>query len=171
VNRSGEFMQLKTILIFTVLICSSLSGCVGDTREEKDIEKEDLRKMEDKVISTDIELKFEGDVDEIKMTQKSCEDLRGIWIEDREHCHFEDEERNETSESNMTQEDCERRGGTWYETREHCHFEDEERNETSESNMTQEDCEERGGTWTEAENRDGAYYCHFEDEEREEQED
>ena len=77
-------MQLKTILIFTVLICSSLAGCVGDAREEKDIEKEDLRKMDDKVISTDIELKFEGDLDEIKMTQKSCEDLRGIWIEDRE---------------------------------------------------------------------------------------
>ena len=133
-NLSGEFMQLKTILIFTVLICSSLAGCVGDAREEKDIEKEDLRKMDDKVISTDIELKFEGDVDEIKMTQKSCEDLRGIWIDDREHCHFEDEERNETSESNMTQEDCEERGGTWTEAENrdgayYCHFEDEEREE------------------------------------------
>ena len=163
-------MQLKTILILTVLFCSSLAGCVGDVREEKDIEKEDLKKIDDKVISTEVELKFDGNLDEIKITQKTCEDLRGIWIEDREYCHFEDEERNETSESNMTQEDCERRGGTWYENREHCHFEDGERNETSQSNMTQEDCEERGGTWTEAENRDGAYYCHFEDEEREEQE-
>ena len=109
-----------------------MAGCIEEVREEKDIEKEDLRKIDDNVISTDDELKLDDDLDEIKITQKTCEDLRGIWIEDREYCHFEDEERNETSESNMTQEDCEERGGTWTEAEDrdgayYCHFEDEER--------------------------------------------
>ena len=136
-NLSGEFMQLRTILIFSVLICSSLAGCVEEVREEKDVEKEDLRKIDDKVISTDDELKLEDDLDEIKITKNTCEDLRGIWIEDREHCHFEDEERNETSESNMTQEDCEESGGTWTEDEDrdgayYCHSEDEEREEEQE---------------------------------------
>ena len=71
------------------------------------------------------------------MTQEDCERRGGTWYETREYCHFEDEERNETSESNMTQEDCEERGGTWTEAEDrdgayYCHFEDEEREEEQE---------------------------------------
>ena len=73
------------------------------------------------------------------MTQEDCEERGGTWTEAENrdgayYCHFEDEERNETSESNMTQEDCEERGGTWTEAENrdgayYCHFEDEEREE------------------------------------------
>jgi len=88
-------MQLKTILIFSVLIFSSLAGCVEDVREEQKIEKtDDLMKIEDRIVTnesaTEISTIDVGLIDgdgaffpilSENMTQKECEREGGVWIE------------------------------------------------------------------------------------------
>ena len=88
-------MQLKTILIFSVLIFSSLAGCVEDIREEQKVEKtDDLMKIEDRIVTnesaTEISTIDVGLIDgdgtfspilSENMTQKECEREGGVWIE------------------------------------------------------------------------------------------
>ncbi|MBJ99634.1 MAG: hypothetical protein CMB48_01305 [Euryarchaeota archaeon] len=93
-------MQLRTILIFSILIFSSLAGCVEDVREEQKVEKnEDLRKLDDTIITTNNDtttiagLENNGDIiipnnsipvreiDTSNMTQEECEREGGVWVE------------------------------------------------------------------------------------------
>ena len=85
-------MQLRTILILSVLIFSSLAGCVEDIREEQKVEKtDDLRKMEDRIVTNESSTEIStmrpitplnpSPILSENMTQEECEREGGIWVE------------------------------------------------------------------------------------------
>ena len=126
-------MKIKPLILFLIILLSSMAGCVGDIREQS------VEKNDDLIVTN-----FDEDVREeaeSNITQEDCERRGGIWTEapdrgEEYYCDF-DEDVREEAESNITQEDCERRGGIWTEAPDrgeeyYCDFDEDVREEADE---------------------------------------